>query len=808
MIKNYILVALRNLWKNKGFSAINIVGLAVGLATCLIITLYVIDELSYDRYNEKTDSIYRIDADIRFGGNNMKLAVSSDPMGSTLKRDFPQVEQFVRFRGYGGFQVKKANENLREDRVIYTDPTIFDVFTLPFIEGNPKTALVEPHTVVITEKTARKYFNSASGVVGKTLTVNDTSNYKVTGVIQNIPSRSHFNFDFFVSLAESSEARANNWVSHNFNTYIVLKPGSDPKLLEAQFGKVIDKYIGPQVKDLMNINMDEFKKSGNYISYSLTPLSTIHLHSNKTAELDANGNIQYVYIFSAIALFILLIACVNFMNLSTARSANRAREVGVRKVLGSLKSNLITQFLTESVLLSFFALVLALIIAWLFLPFFNQLAFKEISFNLFAQPWMLPLIMVIIVIIGLLAGSYPAFYLSAFNPIQVLKGKLSGGFKKSWLRSGLVVFQFAISIFLIVGTVVIYSQLSYMRNKDLGFNRKQILIIQNTDALGSAAGSFKNDLLKLAGVEHATMTGYLPTGGWRSDNPLFPDASLDQKRAVSTQTWRVDEDYIPTLGMKMVKGRNFSKKYLTDSSGIIINESAAKLLNFKDPINQTLYTLEDIKTKKLMQYKIIGVVKDFNFNSLREQVTPLAFLLEEQRNSVAIQIKTSNISGLIAQIERKFKEIAPSQSFTYSFMDDDFNNIYNNEQRIGKISVTFSVLAILIACLGLFGLASYAAEQRVKEIGIRKVLGATVVNITEMLSKDFLTLVIIAAVIAFPFAWLAMNSWLQDFQYRITISWWIFAAAGITALFIALFTVSFQAIKAAIANPIKSLRTE
>ncbi len=808
MLKNYLKVALRNLWKNKGFSAINIIGLSVGLATCLLIMLYVTDELSYDKYNKKADRIYRVDGDLQFGGNHFILAVVPEPMGPTLKKDYPEVEQYVRFRGYGGFLVKKGNENVHEEKVIYVDSTLFDVFTLPMIAGDPKTALKDPNSVVITEKIAIKYFNTID-VVGKSLVINDTGNLKITGVIKNIPSQSHFNFDFFVSLNGSIQSwEVNSWLSNNENTYIVLKKGADPKVLESKFSAFVEKYMYPQAFSVLNIKKDEFAKSGNYARYALTPLTAIHLHSDKVAELGANSSIQYVYIFSAIAIFILLIACVNFMNLSTARSSNRAKEVGVRKVLGSLRNNLIKQFLTESILISLIALILAGLLAWVLLPYFNQIANKEIGIGLFSKSWLLPSLIGLMLLVGLLAGSYPAFYLSSFKPIVVLKGKLASGFKRSWLRSGLVVFQFWISIILIIGTIVIYNQLHFIQNKKLGYNRNQVLILENTDPLGTQAKAFENELLKLSGVQSATITGFLPTSDWRSDSPLFPDASLDQKSAVSSQIWTVDENYIPTLGMQMAKGRNFSKQFLTDSSAVIINEAAAKLLGFADPINKPLYYLTDIKNKTIVTYHIVGVVKDFNYNSLRQTVTPLALLYGNQTSKIALKINTSNIKGLIVQIENKWKVMAPGQPFNYSFMDEQFNNQYRTEQRISQISISFSILAILIACLGLFGLVTYAAEQRIKEIGIRKVLGASVVNLVSMLSKDFLKLVTISALIAFPVAWWAMHKWLQDFAYRVQIGWWIFAVAGLIALTIALLTVSFQAVKAALTNPVKNLRTE
>ncbi len=748
-----------------------------------------------------------MDGDVKFGGTHWILAVAPDPMGPTLKKDYPQVEQYIRFRDRGGFRIKKGNENLQENKVIHADSALFDVFTLPMIAGDQITALTEPKSVVITEKIAKKYFNSID-VVGKTFIVNDTNNYKITGVIKNIPSQSHFNFDFFVSMSSIDESRQNNWLSNNFNTYILLKEGTDPKTFESKLEDVVSKYVGEQAQQFLNMTMEEFKKAGNFDNYNLTPLTKIHLHSDKVAELGANGNLQYVYIFSAIGIFILLIACVNFMNLSTARSSNRAKEVGVRKVLGSMKQNLVYQFLSESILISFIALLFAVAFAALLLPYFNQLSGKEIELGLFSKGWLIPSLLLLVFIVGLLAGSYPAFYLSSFQPVSVLKGKLAAGFKSGWFRSSLVVFQFAISIILIVGTVVIYNQLQFIHNKKLGFEREHVLVIKNTYSLGDQAKSFKNELQNISGVQQVTMTGWLPTGDYRSDSPLYPEATLDQKSAVSMQNWYVDETYIPTLQMQMAKGRNFSSQMPTDSSAIIINEAAAKLLNFDDPLNKTLYYITSLKNKTVKEYHIVGVIKDFNFNSLRQTVSPLALFYGEEKGSVAMRIKTGNISSLLTQVENKWKSIVPGQPFNYSFMDDDFNKIYSSEQRVGKIAMTFSILAILIACLGLFGLVTYAAEQRTKEIGIRKVLGATVTQLAALLGKEFIYLVLLSALIITPVAWWAMHKWLETFRYRINISWWMLVVAGLTTVLIALITVSFQAIKAANANPVKSLRTE
>jgi putative ABC transport system permease protein len=807
MFKNYFKIAQRNLWKNKGFSAINIVGLAIGIASCLLILLYVLDELSYDCYNVNEERIYRVNNEIKFGDNYFDAAQSPALMGPEIVKEFAQVQQYTRLQWYGSFLVKKGNENLQEGRVAYGDSTLFAVFTLPMISGNPKTALKDPYSLVITERIAKKYFNSTD-IVGKNMIINDTVNYKITGVIKDVPEQSHFNFDFFIPFSENKESRSDDWLSDNYNTYILLKKSANPKKLEPAINKMLDRYIAPELKNVLNLSMDEFSKSGNYVHCSLSPLADIHLHSNKMGELNANGNIQFVYLFSAIALVILLIACVNFMNLSTARSANRAKEVGVRKVLGSLRKNLIQQFLTESILLSFIALGFAILIAWMLLPYFNQLAGKSIHLNLMFQPLMLLSLVLLMLIVGLLAGSYPAFFLSAFQPIDVLKGKLAKGFKGSFIRNTLVVFQFTISIILIVGTIVIYNQLAYINNKDIGFNRHEVLVIQNTDALGTQATAFKNELLQISNVQNATMTDYLPTNFNRSNDVFFTSPVLDQKTAMSMQHWGVDENYIPALDLILLQGRNYSPQFHTDSNGIIINEAAARFLATKDILNKKLYELEDIKTKKLKEYHIIGVVKNFNFSSLRDVITPLGLFLRKETGNIAVRVNTSGIPGVIAQIKNKWKAMAPGQPFDYSFMDDAFNNLYATEQRTGQIFIWFAVLAILIACLGLFGLVAYASEQRTKEIGIRKVLGANITNIVTMLSKDFLKLVIIASILAFPVAWWGMNKWLQDFAYRVNISWWIFVFAAVIAVLIALITISFQSIKAAIANPVRSLRTE
>jgi len=807
MIKNYIKTAIRSLSKNKGFTAINVLGLALGLASCLLIIFYVFDELNYDKYNTKADRIYRINEDISFGGNSNSYAVTPAPMAAALKNDFPEVEQVVRFRSRGELQVKKGNQDIQENAVVYADPAIFKVFTLPMIDGDPATALNDTHSIVITEKTAQKYFNRTN-VVGQVLTINDTALYKITGVIKNIPKQSHFDFDFFISMASTWQGKDDSWFSSNFNTYVLLRPGTDFNKFQAKIPAFFQRQAGPQMQSILHLTFAKFEQGGNYFRINFTPLTKIHLYSSREAELGMNGNIEFIYMFSAIALFILLIACVNFMNLSTARSANRAREVGVRKVLGSPRKYLIAQFLTESIIVTLIGAIIAFFAAWALLPLFNQMSGKDLTITVQTIVWIVPLMIGLVLIIGALAGSYPALFLSGFKPIEVLKGKLASGFKGGMLRNFLVVFQFSISIFLIIGTLVIYNQLKYIQNKDLGYNRNQVFTVWNVNVLGNNAKAFKQEVKQLTGVQNATITGALPNTGYWNSSAFFKGPVADQKSSVLSQAWVVDEDYITTLGMKMQSGRNFSKDMLTDSTAVIINESAEKKLGFKNPINQLVYYPQDNKAMVLKAYHIIGVMKDFNFQSLRSNVSPLILFMGDDEGGISIRANAANIPALLNQIKSKWTAFSPNQQFTYTFMDQDFDAIYRTEQRTGTIFVSFTSLAIIIACLGLFGLAAYAAEQRTKEIGIRKVLGANMSTIVQMLSKDFIKLVVIAIIIASPLAWWAMNKWLQDFAYRIHIQWWVLAIAGSGAILIAFITISFQSIKAALTDPVKSLRSE
>jgi putative ABC transport system permease protein len=808
MLKNYLKIAWRNLVKNKTFSIINILGLAIGLCCFLLIALWVMDELSFDNYNKKADRIYRINSDIRFGGSDLKLPVSSDMMGQVLKKDYPQVEQYTRMYAQGGLLVKKDGQYISEQNLVWADSTLFDVFTLPALSGDTKTALNEPNAVVITESTAKKYFNTVDAI-GKVLETNDEggTNYKVTAVIKNIPHNSHFHLNMIFSM-DNVKYNWGNFLSHNFFTYLVLKENVNYKEFEKNFKQYIDKYVMPQAAQYMQIKtIDEFEKAGNKVVYSLTPLRQIHFQSDRNFDLSPPGSLQYVYIFSAVALFILLIACINFMNLTTARSSNRAREVGIRKVLGTGRKNLMTQFLTESTLMVFISLIIAIGLATAVLPLFNNISTKSMAMGNLFSPIILPLLIALPFAVGLIAGSYPAFYLSAFKPILVLKGNLSGK-KRGGLRSSLVVFQFAISIILIIGTIIIYGQLNYIQHKNLGFNKDQVLIINNAYTLRKNADAYKTEMLRQAGVINGTLTGFLPVNSSRNDYGLSPEPVMTAKNGVDMQVWEVDENYINTMGMQIKNGRNFSPEFKTDSSAILLNESAVKIFGFgNNPVEKKLYYKDD-QNNKLAVLNVIGTVKDFHFATLRENIGPLGLRLGHNITNVSFKVAAANIPAILKTAEEKWKELAPGMPFSYQFMNEAFDAMYRSEQRVGKIALIFSVLAIFIACLGLFGLATFIAEQRTKEIGIRKVLGASVRVIVQLLSKDFLKLVIIAFVVAVPVSWYFMHKWLQDFAYRITINWWVFLIAGIAAMLIAVFTISFQAVRAALNNPVNNLRTE
>jgi putative ABC transport system permease protein len=791
-----LLLAVRNLQRNRGFTLLNILGLTLGLTTFLCITLFVVDEFRYDRYNRNADRIYRVNSDMKLTDHISYMADAAPPVAATLRDNYPDVQTAVRLLPQAGHRFLKGTRPIREDRIVICDPAIFDVFTLPMIAGNPATALQTPHSLVITETTAHKYFNSTN-VVGQTLKdLDDTISYTITGVIRDMPAQSSFHYDLFATTRGTWLDRPNSYYAmFPMSTFVLLKPGANANTLQSKlstFMETWDPHYNP-------------KDSSFYLRLSLMPLTDIHLRSNRTDELQPNGSIQTIYIFSAIAAFVLLLAAINFMNLSTARSTARAREVGVRKVLGSARTALIGQFLTESFITTFFATVLALGLTALLLPFFNRLADKSLTLDSQTLGWLLPALALIAAVVGLLAGIWPAFFLSAFRPVDVLKGQPTIGLKGSALRNTLVVFQFSVSLFLIIGTLMVYRQLKFIRDKDLGFDRSQILVVNNVSHLPDPV-TLKKEALRLPEVTDASLSDFLPTNDHRWHNYGLLRGSAGN--SIETQFWLVDADYVPTLQMKIVSGRNLSTQFGTDSTAVVINETAARVYGITDePLNKTIAFHY---TGGVVPFHVVGVVQDFNFASLRDNVTPLAMVINrmEPADNLILRVRAEHLAATIDRIHSGWSALAPHEPFSYSFMDADFDALYHSEQRMGKIAILFSVLAIAIACLGLFGLAAYAADRRVKEIGIRKVLGANEANIIALLSRDFLKLIFVATLITAPLAWLALNKWLDNFAYRTTLDAWIFVAAGILVALIALATTFFQSLRAAVRNPVDTLRNE
>jgi putative ABC transport system permease protein len=796
--------------RKKVFSAINIFGLALGLAIFTLISLYVLDELSYDRYNELANRIYRVNTHIKVNGSEFNDKDTPAPMAGVLSTNYPGIEQAVRIAGGNDMLVKKGDETLVEKNAFFADANLFKVFTLHLLKGNPATALSNPNSMVISASMARKYFNTLD-VIGKTLKVDNTDLYNITGVIKDVPPQSHLHFNFIKSMVSLTSSKSDFWLSNSFMTYVLVRKGTTQSELDRYLKQTAEKYAEPQLMNVAHSSFSDLEKKGDYFKYASIPLTKIHLYSQLSSEVEPSGNIEYVYISAIIGLLILLIACINFMNLSTAQSAGRAKEVGVRKVIGSGRANLVRQFLTESLLTALVAFIFSIALIVLLLPLLNQLSGKEINLASGLYTWLFPALMGVAMICGLLAGAYPALVLSAFDPIKILKGKFVLNVRGYKLRNALVVFQFTTAIILITGTLVIYQQLNYIRNKNLGYDRDHVLVLNNAYALGEHTQTFKKEILQLPGVVAGSLTQNLPTStanDWNK-NAYSKDATLNASQTQTIVDWGVDAGYIPALKMKIVTGRNFSEDMATDSSAIIINETAVRSLGFKDPLNAKLYDFNS-RTQQTQEYHVIGVVKDFNAGSLRYNTEPLVMRYSKYGGQFIFRIKSANIPQLLSQIESRYHSFdqMSSQPFLYSFLDEDFNNLYKGEQRTGSMFTTFAALAIFIACLGLFGLAVYSAEQRTKEIGIRKVLGASVSGIISLLSKDFIRLVIVSIIIATPVAWWAMNKWLQTFAYRINISWWIFLVAGVIAILIAVITVSFQAIKAAVSNPVKSLRTE
>ncbi|MEO5999335.1 MAG: ABC transporter permease, partial [Chitinophagaceae bacterium] len=717
MFKNHLKIAFRSLVRNKAFSIINISGLAIGLATCLIIMLFVQDELSYDRFNEKADRTVRVIFRGTVQGQKMNEPNVMPPTAQTLKKDYPEVLEATRIRYYGRPRIMYGEQTFRDNSFAFVDSNFFQVFSIPFLKGDPKTALSQPNSIVVSKTLAHKYFGDKDPI-GKVLTfIDGNTTCKITGLVDDVPENSHFHFDLFASMSSLDEARNNSWMVSEFYTYLVLPSGYNYKTLEAKLPKFVEKYIGPQFLQEMGMSLDQYHKKGNDIGLYLQPLTDIHLHSNFAYDLGTPGDIRYVYIFAAIAIFMLFIACINFMNLSTAGASRRSREVGIRKVLGSLKQELVKQFLVESILVSTISLILAVGLVYLALPVFNSLADKTLTLQLLSHTYVMPLLILVALITGLLAGSYPAFFLSSFNPVAVLKARFTTSKKTSGLRSGLVVFQFFISIILIISTTVVQQQLGYIQHKKLGYDKEQVLVLPDTWMLGKKEEIFRQQLLQDPRVVSVSASGYLPAGPSYNNN-FFVNPDDNPTQMYKTLRYDVDYDYIPTLGMEMVTGRNFSRDFATDSSGIIINETAAKAFGWG--MNAPGHSITHSSNFDMKTYKVIGVVKDFHFKSLHELISPLLMVIGQNSGTLIVKTKTKDLPGLLTEMDNRWKKLTSEAPFSYSFLDERFKNIYQSEQKTGTILGIFAGLTIFVACLGLFGLATFTAEQRTKEIGIRK----------------------------------------------------------------------------------------
>ncbi|WP_089835773.1 ABC transporter permease [Chitinophaga filiformis] len=807
MLSNHFKIAWRSMAKQKMFSAIKIGGFSLGIAACLLIALYIGQELSYDHNYPYSERICR--AIIDWGNPDTRNTYFPAPFADAVRKDLPEVEQAGRILdgelfGAGSSQIRPSDkqDNTYEEGVLFADQELLDILKIPFVYGDPTHALSEPNTIVITKRKADKYFPHQNPV-GKTLIVNDNTSkpYRIGGVLEDLPTTSHLQFDFLLTLkgVELWPGEQTYWLANNYQTYILLRPGTDMAKFQSKVAALKDKYFLANAQKTGDKAIIDIVKK---VSFSVQPLKDVYLRSDGINDGSiSHGDIRLVWLFGAIAGFILIIACINFINLSTARSANRAKEVGLRKAVGSDRKSLIRQFLSESFLFSFLSLVLGLVLAWILLPYFNLLSGKSLGIPWSAW-WFAPILFVSATVIGILAGLYPSFYLSSFQPIHALKGKVTQGHKPSNMRSALVVFQFTTSIALIIGTFVIYRQMRYILDKKIGFDKEHVLLIQGTNTLGNRIPAFKNALLQVPGVKSVSASDYLPVSGTKRNDNLFSiEGRSQQDGRISGQLWAVDHDYIKTLSMNIVQGRDFSIDMRTDSQAVIINQTMAKQLNLKDPIGKRI-------TNNGATWTVIGVVADFHFESLRQAIRPLCLIIDNSSSIISVRASTASMHDLIGSITSVWKDYAPHQPIRYTFLDQRFARMYTDVQQTGQIFTSFAVLAIIVACLGLLGLSAFMAEQRTKEIGVRKVLGASISNLVMLLSKDFLKLVVLAIIIATPLAWYAMDRWLTNFAFHVHIEWWVFILAGFIAVVIALLTVSYQSIRAALVNPVQSLKSE
>jgi putative ABC transport system permease protein len=808
MIVNYLKIIFRNISRKKFYSIINIAGLSVGLITALLMIMYIVDEFSYDSFHEHADEIFRVNLNARLSGQEMNTCYTSAPLASGFVREIPEVEDATRIVIWSDISVQFEDMAYTESKVLLADSNYFDFFSFKLIQGDPKTVLKEPNTIVLTESAANKYFGYSgtddNSTIGKMLYVGANRDiYMVTGICEDPPSNSHFHYSMIISMESWEYSRNQLWAGNQLNTYVRLNKQSDWQKVEDKFPELVKKYIGPLVPQILGISYEEFIDQGSSYGFYLQPLLRIHLHPLTTKELEPAGNIKTIYILGTIVIFIIFIACINFMNLSTASFTSRAREVGIRKTAGSTRQRLVLQFLSESVFLTFLSMILSIIITIIILPQFNWISGKQLSAGvLFSLPYLVG-ILLLIIIVGLLSGSYPAFYLTSFKPIEVMRGQINAGMKSGRIRSILVVFQFIISIVLIISSILIYKQNRHIYNKNPGFNKENLMVIRNVNTLGTDKQPFKEEILKLPDIVGASFASLVPPDGGYND--IFLPRGGDNQEHGFNYIF-VDQDYFTTMGLKIAEGRFFSRDFPSDSTAVVINESTVQLVGWDQPLGEQIQTFWEDENTDVRN--IVGVVKDFNFQSFRKEISSLLVFLGTQGNFLIVRLSPGNPDKKINQLEKYWKSFAGGAPFDYSFVNDDFNSYFRKEQQMGKIVLVFTCLAIFIACLGLFGLATFTVEQRTKEIGIRKTQGATVYSIIRLLSQEYLKLVSIAFIISIPVSYYLISWWLINFPYRINIGLLSFLAGGLLTLIITVLTVTYQSVKAASRNPVDSLRYE
>ena len=806
MIKNYLLIAFRNARRNKAYTFINLLGLAIGITSSLMILLFVVDEVSYDRHNEHFKEIYRIWVKGKIQGNEIEAALSNAPMGATLKADFPEVVDFTRLFTFDGDPKVRFEEKVFiEENFYYVDSTFFNVFTAPVVYGNPEEMLSRPNTVVLTEEIARKYFGNEDPV-GKLLQVGqEEANFEVTGVVKGFPESSHFRFNMLGSMTSIYLAEWNEWLGNNNYTYVRLRKDFDPQQLESKFPELVAQHMGTELQEILGLTMEEFFEAGNTFGYYLQPLKDIHLKSDLQFEINPGGSRSSVIIFSVIALFLILIASINFMNLSTASGAKRATEVGIRKAAGADKNRLIQQFLAESFLITVLALILAVVLVELFIPGFNRIAGKELHLESLGTLRLIIGLLVIGIFVGFASGSYPAFFLSSFKPTDVLKSGAMRGARGATLRRILVTFQFVVTIVLFICTILVNRQMNYLRAKDLGFNKENLVVIDRIYVLEDQIEAFRQELLRNPSIRQATLSSAVP-GGLIGDNAYLPEGAASNEIHNINNMW-ADWYFQEAYELEMVEGRWFQEENPTDSFALILSESAVRALNFDDPLNKRLYT--QFGDEIGVPNPIIGVVKDFHFQSLHQEIRPLIIKFNMGENyQMSVKISDNDTGMTLDYIEKTWNSFREQQPIHMTFLEEELAALYNNEEKTATIFNIFSVLAIFIAALGLLGLASFSAAQRTKEVGIRKAMGASIASVLLALSKEYIWLILVATMAAWPLAYFFMKDWLQDYPSRVTMEPVVFILSSLMAFIIAAVTVLFRVYQSASANPVKSLRYE